>query len=120
MAYRLILMAKRLNTRTPHRQAIRVRITGPIRIGVVGSPAYFAGRRPPRTPDDPASHNCVQYRLGAKGPIGKWRFERNGKARQIAGAGRLTCEQHRAGPSRPSALRIFPRSWLRRLSARAN
>jgi hypothetical protein len=51
-SYRLILMAKRLNTRTPHRQAIRVRITGPIRTGVVGSPAYFAGRRPPRTPDD--------------------------------------------------------------------
>jgi DNA-binding transcriptional LysR family regulator len=69
---------------------IRVRITGPIKIAVVGSPAYFAGRRPPRTPDDLASHNCVQYRLGAKGPIAKWRFERNGKARQIAVAGRLT------------------------------
>ncbi len=69
---------------------IRVRVTGPIRIAVVGSPAYFAGRRPPRTPDDLASHNCIQYRLGAKGPIAKWQFERNGKARQIAVAGRLT------------------------------
>jgi DNA-binding transcriptional LysR family regulator len=28
--------------------------------------------------------------LGAKGPIAKWRLERNGKARQIAVAGRLT------------------------------
>ena len=69
---------------------IRVRVTGPIRIAVVGSPGYFAGRRTPRTPDDLASHNCIQYRLGAKGPIAKWRFERNGNARQIAVAGRLT------------------------------
>jgi DNA-binding transcriptional LysR family regulator len=69
---------------------IRVRVTGPIRCAVVGSPAYFAGRRPPRTPDDLASHNCIQYRLGAKGPIARWGFERSGKTRQIAVAGRLT------------------------------
>src|SRR5271166_6511998 len=69
---------------------IRVRVTGPIRIAVVGSPGYFAGRRTPRTPDDLASHNCIQYRMGAKGPIAKWRFERNGNVRQIAVAGRLT------------------------------
>jgi DNA-binding transcriptional LysR family regulator len=69
---------------------IRARVTGPIRIAVVGAPAYFAGRRPPRTPDDLASHNCIQYRLGAKGPLAKWRFERKGKAREIAVAGRLT------------------------------
>jgi len=69
---------------------IRVRITGPIRIAVVGSPGYFACRRTPRTPDDLASHDCIQYRLGVKGQIAKWRFERNGNARQIAVGGRLT------------------------------
>jgi len=69
---------------------IGVRLTRPIEIAVVGAPAYFAGRRPPRTPDDLASHSCIQYRLGAKGPFHKWSFERNGKSRHIAVAGRLT------------------------------
>jgi DNA-binding transcriptional LysR family regulator len=69
---------------------IGVRLTGPIKIAVVGAPAYFAGRRPPRTPEDLASHSCIQFRLGVKGPLYKWHFERNGKARQIGVAGRLT------------------------------
>ena len=34
--------------------------------------------------------NCIQYRLGAKGTIARWGFERSGKTRQIAVAGRLT------------------------------
>ena len=68
---------------------IGVRVTGPMKIAIVGAPTYFAGRRPPRTPDDLTSHNCIQYRLGAKGPLFKWQFEQNGKARQIAIAGRL-------------------------------
>jgi DNA-binding transcriptional LysR family regulator len=69
---------------------IAVRVSGPIKIAVVGSPTYFAGRRPPSAPDDLASHSCIQHRLGAKGPLAKWHFERNGKADQIAVAGRLT------------------------------
>jgi DNA-binding transcriptional LysR family regulator len=69
---------------------IGVRITGPTKMAVVGAPTYFAGRRPPRTLDDLASHNCVQYRLGAKGPLAKWRFMRGGKSREISVAGRLT------------------------------
>jgi DNA-binding transcriptional LysR family regulator len=69
---------------------IGVRLTGPIKIAVVGAPSYFVGRRPPRSPDDLASHSCIQYRVGAKGPLYKWRFERNGKACQVAVAGRLT------------------------------
>jgi DNA-binding transcriptional LysR family regulator len=69
---------------------VAVRVTGPIEVAFVGAPAYFAGRRPPRTPEDLASHSGIQYRLGAKGPIAKWQFERNGKTRQIAVPGRLT------------------------------
>jgi DNA-binding transcriptional LysR family regulator len=69
---------------------IAVRVSAPIKIAVVGSPTYFAGRRSPSAPDDLASHSCIQYRLGAKGPLAKWHFERNGKAHQIAVAGRLT------------------------------
>jgi DNA-binding transcriptional LysR family regulator len=69
---------------------IRMRVTGPLKIAIVGAPTYFTSRRPPRTPDDLASHSCIAYRHGAKGPLAKWRFERNGKVRQIAVPGRLT------------------------------
>jgi DNA-binding transcriptional LysR family regulator len=44
---------------------IAVRVTGPMRVAVVGAPTYFARRRPPRTPDDLAHHSCVQYRRAA-------------------------------------------------------
>ena len=69
---------------------IGVRVTGPIKVALVGAPTYFAGRRPPRAPDDLASHDCIQYRVGAKGPLAKWHFQRNGKSRAIATPGRLT------------------------------
>jgi DNA-binding transcriptional LysR family regulator len=69
---------------------IGVRVAGATEIALVGAPAYFASRRSPRTPDDLSSHSCIQYRLGAKGPLVKWHFERDGKSRQIAVPGRLT------------------------------
>jgi DNA-binding transcriptional LysR family regulator len=69
---------------------IGVRVTGPIKIALVGAPTYFAGRRSPRAPDDLASHSCIQYRVGAKGPLAKWHFQRGGKSLDVATAGRLT------------------------------
>jgi DNA-binding transcriptional LysR family regulator len=69
---------------------IGVRVTGPIKIALAVAPTYFAGRRPPRAPDDLASHNCIQYRVGAKGPLAKWLFQRNGKSRAVATSGWLT------------------------------
>jgi DNA-binding transcriptional LysR family regulator len=68
---------------------IIVRVMGPMRVTVVGAPAYFARQRPPRTPDDLARHSCVQYRLAGEGAVFKWPFERNGKTRRIAVDGRL-------------------------------
>src|ERR1700730_12939965 len=46
---------------------IATRVTGPLRVAVVGAPAYFAQQRPPRTPDDLASHRCVQFRREGDG-----------------------------------------------------
>src|SRR6266852_4562101 len=40
---------------------IAVRVTGPMKIAVVGAPTSFATRRVPRTPDDLARHACIQY-----------------------------------------------------------
>jgi DNA-binding transcriptional LysR family regulator len=68
---------------------IAVRVTGPIKIAVVGAPSYFARRRPPRTPDDLARHICVQYRQVADGDVLVWRFERNRKSRRVSVDGQV-------------------------------
>ena len=49
---------------------IAVRVTGPMRIAIVGAPAYFARQRAPRTPEDLARHRCVQYPSGWRGHVG--------------------------------------------------
>jgi DNA-binding transcriptional LysR family regulator len=69
---------------------IIVRVMGPMKIAVVGAPAYFARRRPPRTPEDLARHSCVQYRIVADGDVFAWPFERNGKSLRISVDGRVT------------------------------
>ncbi len=69
---------------------IAARVTGPMKLVVVGSPAYFARRRPPRTPEDLAGHDCVQYRRAADGVPIEWPFERGGKSLRISVDGRLT------------------------------
>ncbi|HXC91061.1 MAG TPA: LysR family transcriptional regulator [Stellaceae bacterium] len=69
---------------------IAVRVTGPVKLVVVGSPAYFARRRPPRAPEDLAGHDCVQYRRAAEGATIEWPFERAGKAQRISVDGRVT------------------------------
>jgi DNA-binding transcriptional LysR family regulator len=68
---------------------IAVRVTGPMKIAVVGAPTYFAKRRPPRTPDDLARHSCIQYRRAADGDVIAWSFERNRKSRRISVEGRV-------------------------------
>ena len=68
---------------------IAVRVMGPMRVAVVGAPSYFAQRRPPRTPDDLASHSCVQYRRATHGAMFEWPFERDGNSGQISVDGRI-------------------------------
>jgi DNA-binding transcriptional LysR family regulator len=68
---------------------IAVRVTGPMKIAVVGAPTYFARQPPPRTPDDLARHSCVQYRRAAEGEVYAWPFERNRKTRRISVEGRV-------------------------------
>jgi DNA-binding transcriptional LysR family regulator len=61
----------------------------PMKVAIVGAPAYFARRRPPRMPDDLARHSCVQYRRAADGDVFKWAFKLNRKSQQISVDGRL-------------------------------
>jgi DNA-binding transcriptional LysR family regulator len=68
---------------------IAVRVTGPMKLVVVGAPTYFARRRRPRTPDDLGRHSCVEYRRAADGDVLMWLFERNRKSRRISVHGRV-------------------------------
>jgi DNA-binding transcriptional LysR family regulator len=68
---------------------IAVRVTGPLKVAVVGAPSYFAKRHPPRTPEDLARHVCVQFRQAGDGAVLEWPFERNGQSRKISVEGRL-------------------------------
>ena len=68
---------------------IAVRAMEPMKIAVVGAPAYFARRPGPRSPKDLARHSCVQYRRDADGAVFEWPFERNGKSQKISVDGRV-------------------------------
>ncbi len=67
---------------------IAVRIGPDIRMAVVGSPAYFAKRSPPRTPQDLTSHDCINLRLPSHG-LYAWEFERNGRELRVRVDGQL-------------------------------
>jgi DNA-binding transcriptional LysR family regulator len=67
---------------------IVVRVMGPVKIALVGAPAYFARRPAPRVPDDLVHHVGVQFRR-ASGAVFEWPFERNGKTQTVAVGGRL-------------------------------
>lgn len=60
-----------------------VRVMGPMKVAVVGAATYFAQHSRPRTPDDLARHNCVEYRRGAEGEVYEWPFERAGHQRKV-------------------------------------
>jgi len=68
---------------------IAVRVTGPMKVVVVGAPTYFARLRAPRTLDDLAQHSCIQFRLAGDGAVLAWPFERNRKSRRISVDGRV-------------------------------
>ncbi len=58
---------------------IAVRIGPDMRMAVVGAPAYFARRPPPRAPDDLTDHACVNLRLPTYGGLYAWEFEKDGR-----------------------------------------
>lgn len=71
---------------------IAVPITRPIRSIVVGSPAYFAGRKRPKTPAELAKHRCIRRRTG-NGGIYRWEFEKHGEAITVDVPGQLTLDE---------------------------
>ena len=61
------------------------------RFAVVGSPAYFASHRKPRTPADLKAHRCIRSRMPS-GTIYQWEFERHGETVRFDGQGSLTLD----------------------------
>jgi DNA-binding transcriptional LysR family regulator len=68
---------------------VAVRIGPDIRMAVVGSPAYFARRPPPKTPHDLAAHICIGLRYTAGGGVAVWDFEKAGRAVNVRVEGQL-------------------------------
>ncbi|TPJ13447.1 LysR family transcriptional regulator [Mesorhizobium sp. B2-7-3] len=71
------------------RDMIAVRIGPDMRMAVVGSPAYFASRPKPRTPQDLTDHNCINLRLPTHGGLYAWEFEKAGRELKVRVDGQL-------------------------------
>jgi DNA-binding transcriptional LysR family regulator len=68
---------------------IAVRIGPDMRMAVVASPAYFAKRPVPKTPQDLTAHNCINIRLPTHGGLFPWGLEKNGREVKVRGEGQL-------------------------------
>ena len=67
---------------------VAVPLTPPLRLIVVGSPAYFAGRSQPTHTDDLREHACLRWRRSS-GALALWSFNDDGQAIEIAVSGPL-------------------------------
>jgi len=70
------------------RDMIAVPITHKWRLAVVGAPSYFSRRGEPQTPEDLLGHDCIRVRL-PNGAMMPWRFQRDGKALELAVSGSI-------------------------------
>ncbi|KKI21765.1 LysR family transcriptional regulator [Sphingomonas sp. Ag1] len=68
---------------------VAVRIGPDMRMAVVASPAYFAGKELPETPHDLAGHNCLNQRFPTHGGLAVWEFEKDGRALNVRVEGQL-------------------------------
>ena len=60
-----------------------------LRMAIVGSPSYFAGRREPQIPHDLGEHQCINLRLSTAGALYAWELEKNGREVRVRVAGQL-------------------------------
>jgi DNA-binding transcriptional LysR family regulator len=68
---------------------VAVRIGPDLRMAVVGSPAYFAQHAKPRTPQDLASHQCINLRLPTAGGFYAWELGKGGRELRVRVEGQL-------------------------------
>jgi DNA-binding transcriptional LysR family regulator len=69
---------------------VALRIGPPMRMAVVGSPAYLAGRPDVQHPRDLTQHDCINIRFMTHGGLYAWEFEQDGHGLDVRVDGRLT------------------------------
>jgi len=67
---------------------VALKLFGPIRWVIAGSPKYFKKNKRPSHPKDLLRHNCIRVRAGEE-IYHKWEFERGGKAFEVQVKGSL-------------------------------
>ena len=68
---------------------IAVPIGPPMRMTVVGAPAYFAKHGVPKTPRHLAEHDCINLRLPTLGGLYAWEFEKGRRKLNVRVEGQL-------------------------------
>jgi len=68
---------------------ISVPIAPDMRMAVVGAPAYFTQRTPPKIPQDLTDHRCINLRLPTHGGLYAWEFEKAGREVNVRVDGQL-------------------------------
>jgi len=77
-----------LDTTAVRRRQLAVHIGPHLRMAVVGTPGYFAGRGKRETPQDLSGHTCLNLRLSTLGGIYAWEFEKDGRELRVRVDGR--------------------------------
>ncbi|RYZ52475.1 MAG: LysR family transcriptional regulator [Proteobacteria bacterium] len=67
---------------------VALKLYGPVKFVIAGSPKYFKKMGRPKTPKDLLAHNCIMVRLG-NWVYDKWEFEQKGKPFQVKVKGSL-------------------------------
>jgi DNA-binding transcriptional LysR family regulator len=62
---------------------IAMRISPDVRMVVVGSSSYLAGRTIPQTPQDLTEHRCINIRLPTYGNFYAWEFAKDGRVLDV-------------------------------------
>jgi DNA-binding transcriptional LysR family regulator len=68
---------------------IAVRVSGEMRMAVVGAPGYFADRPIPLVPQDLAAHRCINMRLPTLGGFYPWELGKAGREMKVRVEGQL-------------------------------
>lgn len=68
---------------------IATRIGPDLRMAIVGSPEYLAGRTEPHSPQDLSEHQCINLRHLSAGSIYAWELERDGREVRVRVDGQL-------------------------------
>ena len=94
---------------------VALRIGPDMRMAVVGSPSYFAGKSLPGTPHNLSAHNCIGLRFSRESGVGLWEFEKQGRPVNVRIEGQFvvnTLALVLSGALRGSGLAYLPEDYV--------